>query len=118
MGLGAPVSAEDAQPQEEPWEQDYHKALQRIPIEPPADVPQPRWERFRDDAAEFLDRWGREAKRLGWSVPDLFGADLSDTRVKRYDRTGLLWALQGEAVIELTVESACLSGGLTYRRQT
>ncbi|SEE72165.1 hypothetical protein SAMN05444161_6862 [Rhizobiales bacterium GAS191] len=118
---GGPASAEDpqredAQP-EEPWAQDYHKALQRIPIEPPADVPQPRWERFRNDAAEFLDRWGREAKRLGWSVPDLFGADPA-RRVARYDRTGLVWALQGETVVALAAETACLSGGLTYRRPT
>jgi hypothetical protein len=42
MGMDAgwawalPASAEDAQLEEEPWEQDYHKALQRIPGEPPA----------------------------------------------------------------------------------
>jgi hypothetical protein len=112
-----PASAGDAQPEEEPWEQDHHKALQRIPIEPPADVPAPRWERFRNDATEFLDRWGREAKKLGWGVPDLFGADPAKP-VKRYDRAGLLWALQGEAVIELTAGAARLSGGLTYRRRT
>jgi hypothetical protein len=112
-----PASAEDAQPEEEPWEQDYYKAFQRIPIEPPADVPQPRWQRFRNDAAEFLDRWGREAKRLGWTVPDLFGADPSRP-VARYDRTGLLWALQGEAVVELKAETACISGSLTHRRWT
>ena len=41
----------------EPWEMDYSKAFQRIPIEPPADVPQPRWEGFRNDAVELLDRW-------------------------------------------------------------
>ena len=40
----------------EPWEMDYSKAFQRIPIEPPADVPQPRWEGFRNDAVELLDK--------------------------------------------------------------
>jgi hypothetical protein len=104
-------------PKKSPGKMDYSKTFQRIPIEPPADVPRPRWERFRNDAAEFLDRWAREAERLGWSVPDLFGAHPARP-VARYDRTGLLWALQGETVVELTAESACLSGGLTYRRRT
>jgi hypothetical protein len=35
----------------------------------------------------------------------------------RYERIGLLWALQGEAVVALTAETACLSGSQTYRRR-
>ena len=78
---------------------DLEGAAQRIPIEPPADVP----------------HWGREAKWL--TVPDLLGADPAKP-VARYDRTGLLWALQGEAVVELKAKTACISGSLTHRRWT
>ena len=34
-----------------------------------------RWHRIIDASGEFLDRWGTEAIRLGWTDLDVFGVD-------------------------------------------
>jgi hypothetical protein len=65
-----PASAEDAQAEEEPWEQDFRKAFQRIPIEPPADVPLAPLGAFPQRRRRVPRSVGREAKKLEWSVPD------------------------------------------------
>ncbi|MCJ2006658.1 hypothetical protein [Methylobacterium sp. J-092] len=33
----------------------------------------PRWEKKREVAIDFLDRFGEEAVTLGWTATDLFG---------------------------------------------
>ena len=82
----------------------------------PENIPAERWHQFVDDAGLFLDLWGSEAERLGWTSADLFGLDPVKP-MARYDNMGMVWMLKGEAVIELTAKSAKLSGGLTYRRR-
>ena len=77
-----------------------------------------RWERMRRDAVAFTDRWGGTAEALGWSGLAVFGC--SPGFARRLDRDGLLWLLEGRAVIEVTLDTAVIanvSGGrLTYRR--
>ena len=41
---------------------------------PPAGFDAKRWRTLIDDGGKFLDRWGGEAARLGWSALDLLGA--------------------------------------------
>jgi hypothetical protein len=94
----------------------YATAFAQIQANPPADVPRERWYQFVDDAGLFLDLWGCEAERLGWTSADLFGLDPVKP-MARYDNMGVLWMLKGEAVLDLTAKSAKLSGGLTFYRR-
>jgi hypothetical protein len=95
----------------------YAGAFAAIQAHPPADVPHDRWERFIDDAGRFLDRWGAEAERQGWTADDLFGLD-PIAPMARYDRMGLIWMLHGESVVALDVKQAKLVGGLAFRRRS
>jgi hypothetical protein len=78
-------------------------------------VARDRWNAFINDAGLFLDAWGKQAERLGWTVDDLFGLH-PRTPMARYDQMGMLWLLKGEHVVALTATEARLSGALTYRR--
>ncbi len=60
------------------------------------------FERAVDDAGRFLDAWGEEAERLGWSPAALFGA------------SGLVWALGRRSVVALSCTAATLSDGRVY----
>jgi hypothetical protein len=64
-----------------------------------------------------LAAWGEQALRLGWTASDLFGLHEppaaphpSYSRLSRYDCTGLLWLLQGRAVVALTNNTAAIEG--------
>jgi hypothetical protein len=94
----------------------YAKAFAAIQAHPPADVPRHRWDMFVNDAGLFLDAWGLQAARLGWTVADLLGLDALKP-MERYDRQGLLWMLHGERVVALTSGEARFSGGLAYYRR-
>jgi hypothetical protein len=86
-----------------------------------------RWQQAVSDGRGFLARWGDQAEALGWTARDLFGlhevpADPHPTyqRLSRYDRTGLVWLLQGCPVVALTEATAAIkmpTGSITtYRR--
>jgi hypothetical protein len=96
--------------------QAYAAAFAQIQAHPPEDIPAGRWELVVNDAGLFLDRWGKQAERLGWTVEDLFGLH-PRAPMLRYDHMGLLWTLRGERVVALTATEARLSGGLAYRRR-
>jgi hypothetical protein len=70
---------------------------------------------FANDVRVFLDAWGVQAARLGWTVDDLFGLD-PGAPMSRYDRMGLLWMLKGYRVVALTSSEARLNRGLAYYR--
>jgi hypothetical protein len=74
----------------------YAKAFAQIQARPPADVPDDRWHRFVDDGGRFLDRWGGEAERLGWTAVDLFGLDQVKP-MARYNNMGLMWCSRASA---------------------
>jgi hypothetical protein len=76
----------------------------------PAPVPfnADRWRTIQDDAVRFLQAWGAEACRLGWTALDLFAAHRHKTLV-RYDCQGLVPALNGAQVIALTRNRATVA---------
>jgi len=94
----------------------YASAFAQLQAHAPPEVPLERWHQFINDAGIFLDQWGRDAERLGWSVDDLFGLH-PNAPMARYDRMGLLWMLKGQRVVALTGRGAKLSGGLTFYRK-
>jgi hypothetical protein len=87
------------------------------PDRPPGDVPPKRWQRFVDDAGQFLDSpFCAVAAALGWGPYDLFGCD-RDRPFARIDRAGLLWLLNGDRLIALTENTATIETR-TGARQT
>ena len=78
-----------------------------------------RWDQVSRDAVAFTDRWGGTAAALGWSALALLGC--SPGFARRLDRDGLLWLLEGRAVVELRADAAVIatpSGGrLSYYRR-
>jgi hypothetical protein len=94
----------------------YASEFARLQAHAPPEVPIDRWHQFINDAGIFLDQWGCEAERLGWSAEELF--DLHpDAPMARYDQMGLIWMLKGERAVALTATEAKLSGGLTFYRK-
>jgi hypothetical protein len=81
------------------------------------------WRHAVDDGRRFLDQWGAQAEKLGWTADDLFG--LHDPpkqpgpnyrRLSRYDATGLIWLLRDRTVVALDANSAVIgrAGGPTF----
>ena len=92
-------------------------------------VPVDRWQAAVDDGRRFLARWGEQADTLGWTARDLFGLHRppekphpSYRRLSRYDETGLIWLLQGQAGGGLdrkataAIQSPTRGASLMYRR--
>jgi hypothetical protein len=87
-----------------------------------------RWEQALADGKRFLASWGTQAEALGWTSADLFGLNKppekphpSYRRLSRYDPTGLIWLLEGRAVVALTADTATIKNEITgttttYRR--
>ena len=95
--------------------------IPRLSSEPPADFPSTRWRQLRADLAEFVEGpWRGEAERLGWSDLDLYGVD-ADRPYTQIDRFGLVPALNGCRIVELSSDAATLQtpGGArqSFRRR-
>jgi hypothetical protein len=70
---------------------------------PPAGLSMPprRWRAIIEAIGAFLDRWGAEAARLGWTAHDVFGADADRPEVT-WLNSGPLWSAgDGAGVIEV-----------------
>jgi hypothetical protein len=88
--------------------------------QPPKGFDERRWRMLIDDGGKFLDRWGGEAARLGWSVFDVFGAHPIAPGA-RCDAAGLVTLIDGGEVIAIkadraTIRSCRSSSELTYLR--
>ena len=105
----------------------YADTLDRLERRCPDRVEPARWQQCIADASRFVSSWGDKAAALGWTAHELFGLHPvpaqpapSYCRLARYDRTGLLWLLQGRPVIALTDNAGTIrtpSGGtVTYRK--
>jgi hypothetical protein len=105
----------------------FGRTLSALEARCPDLVPAARWQAAVEDGRRFLARWGEQADALGWTARDLFGLHKppekphpSYSRLSRYDKTGLIWLLQGRPVVALTEASAAIqnpTGAITvYRR--
>ena len=82
--------------------------IPRLSSEPPRDFPPSRWGRLRADLVAFLESpWRAEAERLGWSELDLYGVN-ADLPYARIDGLGLIPALNGCRIVELSGDAAVL----------
>ena len=87
---------------------------------PPKGFHERRWRTLIDDGGKFLDRWGGEAARLGWSELDVFGAHPIAPGA-RYDAAGLVTLINGGEVIAIrsdraTIRARLSPSELTYLR--
>jgi hypothetical protein len=77
------------------------------------------WSQFVRDARRFLQEWGAEAARLGWSAEDLFGVHPLAPEA-RYEVMGIVPLIRGNEVAAISEHRATIrvSGGglLTYYR--
>lgn len=76
------------------------------------------WRTLIDDATAFLNDWGDDAVRWGWSTLDVFGTNPT-VGARRYDRLGLVILLGGRPVHSLEPDRAWIGSGrdlLQYRR--
>jgi hypothetical protein len=86
-----------------------------------------RWQQAIEDGRRFLAAWGELAEALGWTAQELFGLHQvpaephpSFRRLARYDSTGLIWLLNGRAVVKMTANAATIrttSGGVVVYRK-
>ena len=86
----------------------------------PGGVAPSRWCGLINDARAFIETWGPQAARLGWSTTDVFGVNRAKP-FRRADAAGLVLLLDGRPVAALTEASATIECGgmrrLTYRRK-
>jgi hypothetical protein len=104
----------------------YDSVLAALHSKCPELVEADRWRQAIHDAEIFVSKWGEQALALGWTVQELFGlhpvpqrSAQNFRRLSRYDSTGLIWLLQGRAVIALTESEAAIqsSGAVVMYRK-
>ncbi len=91
------------------------------PASPPKGFDKKRWRILINDGDRFLDQWGDEAARLGWTALDVFGVHPKAPGA-RYDAAGLVVLINGGDVISIKSDRATIqsNGGkalLTYLRR-
>lgn len=87
----------------------YAEAFAAMMAHRPPDVIDARWCRAIDDAGRFLDRWGTTAAALGWTTADLFTRTACGAH-------GLVWELDGRAVVAIGEDVAAIGEGTTTAR--
>ena len=73
----------------------------------PAGLSTETWWAIVEDAARFLDDWGRRAADLGWSALDVFGVSIQASRM-RSEMAGLLPFIGGGTVVAISSASATI----------
>jgi hypothetical protein len=71
----------------------------------PEGIDEAAWRRLIDDGGRFLDRWGIEAHRLGWSALDVFGVRLVE-RQQGIGSAGLVFLIGGGEVVAIGPDRA------------
>jgi hypothetical protein len=106
----------------------FCRSFQELERRCPLYVEAADWQQATEDGRKFLASWGEQAETLGWTVRELFGLHampecppVSYRRLSRYDETGLIWFLQGRAVVALMETEAAILGHsgaiVTYRKR-
>jgi hypothetical protein len=87
---------------------DWAEGFARLVVAPPpAGFSPERWWAVVDDAARFLDDWGRKAATVGWSALDVFGVSMQPPRM-RSEMAGLLPFIAGGTVVAINWCSATI----------
>jgi hypothetical protein len=87
---------------------DWAEGFARLVVAPPpAGLSLETWWAIVDDAARFLDDWGRKAATVGWSALDVFGVSMQLPRM-RSEITGLLPFIAGGTVVAINWCSATI----------
>ena len=104
----------------------YTSELAVLRAKCPAYVDAADWQQAIEDGHRCVTQWGKQLEALGWTPADLFGLHTPPEnpapnyrRLSRYDKTGLIWLLQGRRVVELTKDKAVIetaTGTVSYRR--
>lgn len=68
------------------------------------------WRMVIRDAVAFVNQWGEDAIRAGWSTLDVFGTNPEPT-ARRIDRLGLVTMLDRRLVQSLDSETAVIGSG-------
>jgi hypothetical protein len=84
----------------------YLRGWAMLQTYPPLGVSPETWQGVVNDTGRFLDRWGREADRFGWSSDELF-----------QQPHGLVWKLSGGRVEALGINHARMDGGRLLARR-
>jgi hypothetical protein len=80
----------------------FVSAFANLQMAQPPSVPEVDWHRAINDAGLFLDAFGAKAAAFGWQPEGLF------------EDFGLIWALNGATVTDITTNTAMLSDGRTF----
>jgi hypothetical protein len=79
-----------------------------------------RWRQLMNDAGRFLDRWGAEAERLGWSAIDVFGYH-ANRSPDAPTTAGLVPLIMGGTVVSIAHDRATIrmsdGGSVVYLRR-
>jgi len=101
---------------------EWAEGLARLDLANPIEgYSESNWRRIIDDGGRFLDRWGAEASRLGWSAVDVFGVH-PIAPYARLDAAGLVILIKGGKVVSVLPDRATISvkgtgSLLTYTRR-
>ncbi|GJE57394.1 hypothetical protein [Methylobacterium thuringiense] len=93
----------------------WRDAIQRLsPSVPPCRYLSPaRWGTMRDNALDFLDRFGAEAHRLGWTASELFGVH-PENGTLRVDWCGVLM-VSGDKAASISANRIAFTRTAGYR---
>jgi hypothetical protein len=124
LGTAAPAISERQRPSVSPVEISIERWLRGVErlswMSPPPSYPERAWTQLLADAEHFLDRWGTQAARLGWSAWELFGCHCQ-APFGRIEGMGLVLLLRGKELVALTDAEAAIRTATgahqTYRRK-
>jgi hypothetical protein len=89
----------------------YLDAWARLQCQRPFSVDPDAWSRAIEGGGLFLDAWGADAAKMGWSAGELFDVPSHGRRA------GLVWQLKGEQVEALGDDHIRLSDGRMIESQ-
>jgi hypothetical protein len=84
------------------WAEPFARLLCSRPL---GDFNPTRWQRVVDGALIFIDEWGAEAYRLGWTAEDILGLHAT-APAARNDCKGIAWLLERGRVVAIDANGA------------
>jgi hypothetical protein len=89
---------------------------------PPKGFDERRWRTLIDDGGKFLDRWGADAARLGWTAADVFGVSPRAATAAPSDAASLVMLINGGEVVAISpfsadIKATCGGAALVYLRK-